>query len=194
MLNKRMITNLTRKGLHLLERRAEKKANAECFGLVYEPKIPNKLKRNIAKGLACALAITGVLASSVGTYKADSYNNRSWTTYRINVANGSRTSMVYLYNTKLPEYYEWAVTSMNVSGGYGYVELSGINNDVIMRNSSGAEDTSIEPKLSQVYALKFNIHNVNVTESNPYVIFKIEMTPDVDGNRFQGYVKIIQNN
>ena len=42
---KKLFVRATKTTLNLLEKRAEKKANAECIGFMYEPKIPKKLKK-----------------------------------------------------------------------------------------------------------------------------------------------------
>ena len=42
---KKLLTKIAKKGLCVLEQNASKKANAECVGFMYEPKIPEKLKK-----------------------------------------------------------------------------------------------------------------------------------------------------
>lgn len=185
MKNKNVMNYFTRKGLELLERRAEKKANAECIGMIYEPEVPKKLKKTALKGLVCMLTAASMLVGSMGVYKA-SYSNCTWSTYKVNSAVGSQSYIAALYDTE--ETYEWAVTSCNYTE-YAYVELNGVNNTVLFLDEDGEVDTSIENKLSKVGKRSF-IRVENAGNTNPYMIYEITMNPYKDGFNFGGYIKI----
>ncbi|MBR4027563.1 MAG: cyclic lactone autoinducer peptide [Lachnospiraceae bacterium] len=175
------IRRLTQKGLQVLEKRAEKKANAECSGFIYEPKVPSKLKKNVVRGLVCAVTAVSVLAGSVGTYKADIHKYSEWNIIKINQSSGSTTDLVQLYNSN--KTYEWAVTSYETASGYGQVSLRSTNCTVNMVSGNNV--------LTTVGKKRFTVSNPNITDSNPYLNFVINMSYDSYVTRFTGYMKII---
>ena len=177
-----LLKTLTKKGLNVLEKRAEKKANAECVGLMYEPKVPKKLKKTICRGLACILAIGGVLVGSAEMYRAEDYNYRSWTTRATNPADIYRIKTVSLYDTL--EQYEWAVTSHSVPSGYGCVTLTGENNTIEMLSGFNM--------LTEEGVKRFKRTNPD-TSSTPYMRFRLTLSCDSYTSIYNGYIKILHN-
>lgn len=184
MKNKNLINKLTEKGLTMLERRAEKKANAECLCFIYEPKVPKKLKKTICMGLACLLTVVTVLVGSSGNYyAADSYSYRSWSTVAAYSGGPATSTTVSMYNTN--ERYQWTVTSHSVPSGYGCVKLTGVNNKVVMVSGTNM--------LTDEGSKQFKRTNPVVTAANPYMRFKITMDYDSYTTVFSGNIKILSD-
>ena len=178
---KTLIAKLTQKGLVLLEKRAEKKAHSECLGIVYEPKIPKKLKKNICMLLACVLAVSGVLVGSADLYKADvQYYNESWQTIASNPGYVDVDDTVLMYYSPA-QTYEWAVTSYTASSGFGMVTLSSTNMNITMVNGTN--------RLTQVGARQFKV--VRSSSVNDYAVIRITMDYDNYVTAYSGYVKIL---
>ena len=171
---------LSKKGLKFLERNAERKANAECSGFFYEQKVPNKLKKTITMGLVCVLTVVGVLAGSVGTYKADNYGYRTWSIMVASPASSNYVDYVELYNSPR-ENYKWAVTAFKIPSGYGKVDLSSRDCTITM-NAGNNVLTSIASKTFKVSGA-----------TNDYVTFQIKMSYDSYPTSFSGYVQLLQN-
>lgn len=179
---KKILKKATQKGLSVLEKRAERKANAECMAFVYEPKIPKKLKKTLCVGLACLLAISGVLIGSADMYKADTtYYDMSWQTRAINPGNIDDMDTVLMYHSP-DQTYEWSVKSCTISTGYGMVTLSSTNVTLTMLNG-------LSNKLTQIGTREFNVSKTK-TGSNAYVVIRITMDYDGYQTVFGGRVTI----
>lgn len=178
---KELIKNLSRKGLRGLERTAEKKASKECSGFLYEPKLPQKLRKTVTMALVAMLTVVSILAGEVTTYKAADYNYKDWSIMIASPASTTNFTTVSLYVTD--ENYQWAVTKYQTASGYGMVTISGLNNTVV----SSAGNTS----LTQTASKKFKITNVKTTDADRYARFKISMSYDSWVTSYSGYVKIV---
>ena len=178
---KKIVETVSKKALSILEKRAEKKANAECIGFMYEPKIPKKLKKNVCILLACVLAVSGVLVGSADFYKADvQYYNESWQTIASNPGYVDVDDTVLMYYSPA-QTYEWAVTSYTASSGFGMVTLSSTNMNITMVNGTN--------RLTQVGARQFKV--VRSSSVNDYAVIRITMDYDNYVTAYSGYVKIL---
>ena len=179
---KEILKKVTGKGLIMLEKRAERKANAECMGFVYEPKVPKKLKKTVCMGLACVMAIVGVLASSVGMYEAAvDYECDSWNIMVTSPGTTDREEDITLYLSD--KYYNWKVSAAsNGSGGYGYVYLDGVNNTVVMKDG-------LENKMNDTGNKYFYITNIDIS-SSLYAKFKITAYVETYVTHYTGTVEI----
>lgn len=175
------VTNIVlNKGLELLEKIAEKKANSECYGILYEPKVPKKLKKTLCLTLACMLTAVTVLAGGPTKYQAAEHTYKDWQTIMGSPASSTYVTSVSLYITTEP--YQWAVTSYSVPNSYGKVTLNGYNCFTTILNG-GRE-------LSSVGSRNFTIY-MDMTAGYAYAQFKVTMDYDGYPSWFKGYIKIL---
>ena len=179
---KKLFVRAIKTTLNLLEKRAEKKANAECIGFMYEPKIPKKLKKTISMGLACILAIGGILVGSVDTYEAVDYEYADWNILVTSPGSTDFEENVSLYISD--RYYEWGVISASASNGYAEVILTSDNCKITMENGYSNVMTTTGAK-------RFKISNID-TSSSYYAEFNIELDFETYVTHFTGYVKIVK--
>ena len=175
-----VLSNLAKGGLKVLERQAEKKANAECRGYLYEPKVPTKLKKTITMGLVCVLTVVGVLAGSANTYKAENFKYKNWSTSMYSPASSTYADTQRLYYSP-DEDYRWAVTSFGTPSGYGQVTLSSRNVNFKMHLGNKI--------LNTVASKDFNVTGWK-NSAGDYATFTITMNYDTYSTWFKGYVKI----
>ncbi|MBQ2901804.1 MAG: cyclic lactone autoinducer peptide [Agathobacter sp.] len=176
---KKMISKMAKKGLALLEKNATKKANAECVGMMYEPKIPKKLKKTLCLVLVCVLATGTLFGGSATNYYAAECKYEEWQTSMYSPISSTYTDLVNLYVTT--ETYEWAVTSYNIPNSYGEVKLNGNNCFTTILNGGRI--------LNTIGQRDFTIY-MDITAGYDYAQFKITMGYDSYPTWFNGYVKI----
>ena len=171
-----------KKGLQALEKIAEKKANSECYGIIYEPKVPKKLKKTLCLMLASVITAGTLFGGSVSNYYAQDYEYAQWTTIRINPSTSGGSGLTELYVTTR-EQYKWAVTDYEDPGKDAFVRLDGVN--VSLRFVNTTSNT-----LNKVGSKLFTIYNIRTTEAIPYAQFNTALTCYSYITRFTGYTKI----
>ena len=176
------LKNVMKKGLDMLEKRAERKANAECLGWIYEPKVPKKLKKTVCMGLACVTAIATILVGNPQNYKADSFSYREWDIMMTSPGSGAQYRDKSMYATT--EKYEWAVTSCYSASGYGLVSLEGLNCTIEMLDGEGiaALTTKGEKEFVQY----------NKVSTDTYVRFRVYLSFDSYVTHYSGYIDILE--
>ena len=178
---KNLLTKIAKKGLCVLEKNASKKANAECVGFMYEPKIPKKLKKMLCLGLACVLTTVTLLGGSAGKYYAANYVE--WQTMKTSPISTLDTDITKLYYDE-DKTYRWAVTSCQVPSGYGQVTLNGNNVTVQMKYN-------YNHALNAVGYKDYTVSNFSGDSNNYYAICTIIMGYDSYPTMFSGYAKIL---
>lgn len=178
---KKMISKMAKKGLALLEKNATKKANAECVGMMYEPKIPKKLKKTLCLVLVCVLMAGTLFGGNTTNYYAADHNEETWQTLVTNPTSTLKTSNMCLYITS--ESYRWAVTSHYTSSGYGKVTLSGVNTTISILYGQG-------DVLTEEGYRDFEIDYRSMSGED-FARLKVTMDYDSYPTQFTGYGKLI---
>lgn len=178
---KKMMSKLAKKGLDLLEKNASKKANAECMGFLYEPKVPKKLKKTLCLMLASAVTTVALFGGSVTNCFAATHNEENWQTLVTNPTSTLKSSNMCLYIT--PESYRWAVTSHYSSSGYGKVTLSGVNTSISILYGQGAV-------LTEEGYRDFKIDYRSMSGAD-FARLKVMMDYDSYPTQFFGYGKLL---
>lgn len=176
---KNVLRKVAKRGLNVLEKNAVKKANSECVGFMYEPKVPKKLKKMLCLTLVCMLTMVTVLAGEPTKYQAAEHTYKEWQTIMVSPASSTYSSYVNLYISD--EIYQWAVTSYSVPNSYGKVTLNGSNCDTTILNGGRS--------LTCVGSRDFTI-DIDLTAGYQYAQFKVEMDYDGYPSWFKGYIKI----
>ena len=170
-----------KKGLQALEKIAEKKANSECYGIIYEPKVPKKLKQTLCLMFASVLTAVTLLGGSASNYYAAVHSEETWETLVTNPTSTLNTSNMCLYITS--ESYRWAVTSHYTSSGYGRVTLSGVNTTINILYGQGAV-------LTEEGYRDFEINYKSMAGAD-FARLKVTMSYDSYPTRFSGYGKLL---
>lgn len=174
-----MKNKVIKRGLGVLEKIAEKKANSECFGIIYEPKVPKKLKKTLCLVLACVFTMVTLFGGSVSKFYAAEHLNVEWQTSMYSPINSTYTDLVSLYITD--ETYQWGVTSYNIPNSFGKVRLDGSNCSVTTINGGQT--------LTTIGTRDFTIE-IDTTAGYKFAQFLITMSYDSYPTWFEGYVKI----
>lgn len=177
---KNLLSGVAKRGLDVLEKTATKKAEKECPGFLYEPKVPKKLKKTLCLALAGLLTAVTVLAGSTTNYYAADYLKAPWQTYARSSTLKHDTEIVSLYITT--ETYRWSVLSCSVPNGYGKVTLNGYNAFTTILNGENRE-------LTQEGSRDFVIFMD--TTGQTYAQFKITMSYVDYPTVFVGFIEIL---
>ena len=143
------------------------------------------LKRTLSLGLACILAVAGVLVGSANVcYAAEgTHAYKEWSTRMFTPSSSTYADVATLFYG-YDEQYKWTVTSYSTASGYGLVTLDGDNVTVSMLSGTN-QMTSVGTKY-------FTVSDLDASRYNGYAAFLIMMSYDSYPTTFYGTIELLQ--